>query len=102
MEETTRMAYRLTVPAPRRVLAAAVPLAAAVLCAPAADAALVYVKKPTSLAPEVWAARDGGGHRHRLGAGTMPVISADGTRAAWRTFGRRDRVYTASLSDGPA
>jgi hypothetical protein len=101
MEETTRMAHRPLAPAARCALVAA-SLAAVALCAPAADAALVYVKKPTSLAPEVWAARDGGGHRRRLGGGTLPVIAADGSRAAWRTFGRRDRVFTASLSGGPA
>jgi hypothetical protein len=74
----------------------------ALLAAPAADAALVYVAKPASLHPEVWAARDGGGHRHRLGEGTMPVISADGSRAAWRTSGRRDAVLTRPLDGGRA
>ncbi len=89
------MAHRLIVAA---WLAAAG--AAVLLCAPAADAALVYVKKPSSLTPEVWAARDGGGHRRRLGSGTMPVISEDGARVAWRTFGARDTVLTAPIAGG--
>lgn len=92
------MAHRLIASAPHGTLAVAV--AGLLLCAPAADAALVYVKKPSSAKPEVWAAGDGGGHRRRLGDGTMPVISADGTRAAWRTFGRRDTVLTAPLAGG--
>jgi hypothetical protein len=43
----------------------------------------------------VWVAGDGGGHRHRLGEGTSPVIAEDGSRVAWRTFGRRDSVRIA-------
>src|SRR4051794_34796572 len=85
-----------------RLLAATVGAAALLVAAPDAHGALVYVKQASTLHPQVWAARDGGGHARRLGAGTMPVISADGTRAAWRTFGPRDEVLTAVLAGGRA
>jgi hypothetical protein len=78
----------------RPVVLAAISFAVAAL-APAAQARTVYVRHAASAHPEVWAARDGGGHRVRLGEGTMPAISADGARAAWRSFGRRDAVWTA-------
>jgi hypothetical protein len=92
LEETTTMAYRL--------IAATLSAAAFVLCAPAAEATLVYVKRPSSLHPQVWAARDGGGHRHRLGTGTRPTVTADGAYVAWRTYGRRDQVLLAPARGG--
>jgi hypothetical protein len=83
-----------------RLIASTLGAAALLVAAPDARAALVYVKQPSTLHPQVWAAGDGGGHARRLGGGTMPVISADGTRAAWRTFGTRDEVLTAALAGG--
>jgi hypothetical protein len=92
--QTTTMAHRL--------IASAVAAGALLAAAPAAHAALVYVKRPSALHPQVWTARDGGGHARRLGEGTLPVISANGARAAWRTFGTRDAVFTRALAGGGA
>src|SRR6476646_5117092 len=83
-----------------RLIAPALATAALLAAAPTAHAALVYVKQASGLHPQVWVARDGGGHARRLGEGTQPVISADGTRVAWRTFGRRDAVFTAATGGG--
>jgi hypothetical protein len=90
-----------TTPA-HRVIASALGAAALLVAAPDARAALVYVKQANTLHPQVWAASDSGGQARRLGAGTMPVISADGTRAAWRTFGTRDEVLMTALAGGRA
>jgi WD40 repeat protein len=84
-----------------RLIASTAGAAALLVAAPAADGALVYVKQASGLHPQVWLARDGGGHARRLGAGTLPVISANGARVAWRTFGRRDAVFTAATAGGP-
>jgi WD40 repeat protein len=92
--QTTTMAHRLIAPA--------VGAAALLAAAPSAHAALVYVKQPGGLHPQVWVARDGGGHARSLGEGTLPVISANGARVAWRTFGRRDAVFTAATAGGRA
>jgi hypothetical protein len=78
-----------------RILAGVVAGLVVLAAAPAARASLVYVRHAASASPEVWAARDGGGHRHRIGAGFAPVISADGARVAWRSSGRREAVWIA-------
>jgi hypothetical protein len=86
----------------RVLLSVSLALTATLAAAPGAHAALTFVTAPASLHPQVWVARDGGGHRRRVGTGTMPVLSAGGTRVAWRTFGRRDAVYTAPVAGGAA
>src|SRR3954451_14053322 len=58
--------------------------AAALAAAPAAQATLVYVKRPNSAHPQIWAARDDGHAAHKIAAGTLPVISPDGKWVAWR------------------
>src|SRR4051794_34182797 len=71
------MAYRLTV----ALIAAAGPLA----LAPAAEATLVYTKRPNTLRPQVWIARDDGSHARKVATGTRPAISPDGRWIAWRS-----------------
>jgi Tol biopolymer transport system component len=65
---------------------AAVPVATLALlaAAPAAQATLVYVKAPNSGHPSVWASGDDGHHAHRIGEGTLPVVSPDGKWVAWQ------------------
>src|SRR5689334_17031166 len=58
-----------------------------VLVAPAAaNATLVYVKRPNSAHPQVWTARDDGSAPRKIARGTQPVISPDGKWVAWRDF----------------
>jgi hypothetical protein len=75
----------------------AVPAAALALliAAPAAGATLVYVKGPNSAHPSVWAARDDNRAKHRIGEGTLPVISPDGKWVAWQY---RDTVRLRKVS----
>src|SRR5690242_18320243 len=71
---------------PRRFLALALVTAGVLAAAPCAYATLVYVKGTNSAAPTVWAARDDGSKRHKLGTGSLPVVSPDGKWAAWLDF----------------
>jgi Tol biopolymer transport system component len=82
-----------------RILAGVVAGLAVLAGAPAARATLVYVRHLDSARPEVWAARDGGGHRHELGSGSRPALSPDGTRVAWVSGDRRRAVWVAD-TDG--
>jgi hypothetical protein len=75
-----------------RSFAVLVAAAAVLVAAPAAQAALVYVKKPVSTAPQVWIAEDDGTGGRRLGTGIAPAISPDGNWVAWRAPGSRERV----------
>jgi hypothetical protein len=67
----------------RRLLACLVATAGALTAAPSAHATLVYVKGTNSSVPHVWWARDDGTRPHRIGAGTLPVISPNGRWVAW-------------------
>jgi hypothetical protein len=58
--------------------------AGALVTAPAAEAALVYVKYAAGTSPEVWSARDDGSGARRVGKGTLPVVSPDGKWVAWQ------------------
>jgi hypothetical protein len=71
-----------------RIIASLIAGTALLAAAPAAQATLVYVKRPNSSAPQVWAADDDGAHARKIGSGTMPVISPDGRWVAWRDFSR--------------
>jgi hypothetical protein len=75
-----------------RLIAALTAAAGLLAVAPAAQATLVYVKQPGSDAPQVWVAGDDGTGARRLGAGTQPVISADGRWVAWRGTGDTVRL----------
>jgi hypothetical protein len=75
-----------------RLIAGLAVAAAVLVAAPAAQATLVYVKKPNSAKPQVWLARDDGSHGRRLGIGTWPTISPDGRWVAWQTLESRARV----------
>lgn len=88
----------------RRPALAAVLVALAPLAAPApARATLVYVRHAATARPQVWAAHDRGGSAHRLGAGTFPVVSANGRRVAWEVFGTgHDTVRTRLAAGGHA
>jgi hypothetical protein len=78
------MAYRL--------IAGAIAAAALLVGAPAAQASLVYVSKPSSANPTVRIARDDGSHSRKLGNGISPVISPDGRYVAWRTTENVTRI----------
>jgi hypothetical protein len=71
----------------KRLIAASIAAAITLVAAPAAHATLVYVKRPNSGNPQVWAARDDGKAAHKLGPGILPVISPDGKWVAWRDRG---------------
>ena len=74
----------------QRLIAALLACAGLLAAAPAADATLAYVKRTNTPRPQIWAAHDDGTHAHRLGAGTLPVVSPDGRWVAWEdTAGRR-------------
>jgi dipeptidyl aminopeptidase/acylaminoacyl peptidase len=83
-----------------RILAGAVAGLAVLAAAPAADARLVYVRHVDSARPQVWAARDGGGHRRELGRGSRPALSPDGTRVAWVDGNDRRRAVWVADADG--
>jgi hypothetical protein len=83
-----------------RSLAALVVGAAVLLTAPAAQAEIVYVKKPDSTRPQVWVAGDDGTGARRLGTGLQPVISPDGKWVAWRAPGSRERVLLVKSTGG--
>jgi dipeptidyl aminopeptidase/acylaminoacyl peptidase len=83
-----------------RILAGVVAGLAVLAGAPAARATLVYVRNVDSARPQVWAARDGGGHRHQLGLGSRPAVSPDGTRVAWFDGGDRRRAVWVADTDG--
>jgi hypothetical protein len=71
-----------------RLIASLIAAAALLAAAPAAQATLVYVKRPNSTAPQVWVADDDGAHARKVATGTRPVISPDGKWVAWRDVGR--------------
>src|SRR3712207_4964331 len=75
-----------------RLIAGLAAAATMLVAAPAAQAGLVYVKKPNSAKPQVWLARDDGTRGRRLGTGLWPTISPDGRWVAWRTLEPRARV----------
>ena len=75
-----------------RLIAGLVVAVATLVAAPAAHAALVYVKKPNSARPQVWIARDDGSRARRLGHGLSPTISPDGKWVAWRALGSPERA----------
>jgi hypothetical protein len=68
----------------KRLIAALLAGAGLLVAAPVANATLVYVKGADSASPKVWAARDDGTGARRMGAGTLPVVSADGRWVAWQ------------------
>jgi hypothetical protein len=78
-------------------------LVPAVMAAPA-QAKLVYVKNPASVAPIVYVADDDGTKPRRLGTGRAPTISADGRWVAFVTVptaaGQLDTVVLQKLSGG--
>jgi Tol biopolymer transport system component len=68
----------------KRLTAGLLVTAGALAAAPAAQAALVYVKRARTANPQVWVARDDGSHQRRVGRGTLPAISPDGRWIAWQ------------------
>jgi hypothetical protein len=70
----------------RRIIASLLVSAAALAAAPAAHATLVYVKGTNSATPQVWAAQDDGSKPHKVGPGSVPVVSPDGKWVAWIDF----------------
>jgi Tol biopolymer transport system component len=82
------------------LIAGLVAVAVLLVAAPAAQAELVYVKKPNSARPQVWLAQDDGSRARRIGTGIAPTISDDGKWVAWRAFGTRERVMLVRASGG--
>jgi Tol biopolymer transport system component len=82
------------------LIAGPVAAAALLVAAPAAQAELVYVKKPNSGSPQVWLAKDDGSGGRRIGTGIAPTISDDGRWVAWRAFGTRERVMLVRAGGG--
>jgi hypothetical protein len=66
-----------------RLIVLLVAAAGALVTAPAADAALVYVRNAHGTSPEVWSARDDGSRPRLVGKGTLPAVSPDGKWVAW-------------------
>jgi Tol biopolymer transport system component len=97
-----RGAFRITialVPGLRSVIVCA--LAVAFLLAPAAaDATLVFVRKP--LRPQIWVADDNGKGARRFAAGANPRISPDGRWIAYSPLknGRFSSELVVAPSDG--
>jgi Tol biopolymer transport system component len=87
----------------RTIVFLAALFAAAVWAAPA-QAKLVYVKNPASVAPVVYVAKDDGSKPRRLGTGRAPTISPDGQWVAFVTVpiaaGQLDTVVLQKLSGG--
>jgi WD40 repeat protein len=80
-----------------RLIASLIAATGLLACLPAAaGATLVYVKRPNSTRPQVWAARDDGTGAHRIARGTQPTISPDGKWVAWRDS-RDDTVRLRKL-----
>jgi hypothetical protein len=71
-----------------RCLAGLTAVTGLLLVAPAAGAALVYVKKTNTPKPQVWLADDDGANARKLGTGSGPVISPDAKWVAWRDVAR--------------
>lgn len=69
-----------------------------------AQAKLVYVKNPASVAPVVYVAKDDGSDPRRLGTGRAPTISPDGKWVAFVTIptavAQLDTVVLQKLSGG--
>jgi Tol biopolymer transport system component len=82
---------------------AALAAAAALLALPAAaEATLTYVKNP--LKPVVFAAADDGSGAHRVGAGSNPRVSPDGSTVAYRHEGpaHASELMLAPAAGGPS
>jgi Tol biopolymer transport system component len=95
----------------KHLIAVSFALVAILVAAPAAGATLVYVKGPNSGHPQVWAADDDGTGAHKIGRGSLPVISPDGKWVAWQDYaddavrlrkvhGRNVRLVATSLTIG--
>lgn len=83
-----------------RALLGLAPVALALIAPAGAGATLVFTRNP--LHPAVFAAHDDGKGIQRIGAGSSPRVSPDGSSIVYMRAGKQPEMVLASASGGPS